>query len=291
MDSNKTSIAKIKEHLVEGYNNYPKEVQKAAKYLMSNTFEIPVYSLRKISKKAEVSPSTLIRLVRMLGFERYDDFKNVYIEEAKNSVSHFTLNAQKIQKQKTDKSFVKFEKFALKAIDSTLNDEIYDKIDPLINLILGAKNIYIVGMRSTFSLAFYLHYLLHMMLPNVILIRDQEGMLMSEITHMNNQDLVFVFGITPLSSSSIFTIKQIVTKDPKTVVLTDEIIANIVPNATQLVSLGNNSQTFMPSFIPFITFSELLISKLIAKGDKRILSYIKKTELELSEVGIFEKSE
>jgi len=291
MDSNKTSIAKIKEHLVEGYNNYPKEVQKAAKYLMSNTFEIPVYSLRKISKKAEVSPSTLIRLVRMLGFERYDDFKTVYIDEAKNSVSHFTLNAQKIQKQKTDKSFVKFEKFALKAIDSTLNDEIYDKIDPLINLILGAKNIYIVGMRSTFSLAFYLHYLLHMMLPNVILIRDQEGMLMSEITHMNNQDLVFVFGITPLSSSSIFTIKQIVTKDPKTVVLTDEIIANIVPNATQLVSLGNNSQTFIPSFIPFITFSELLVSKLIAKGDKRILSYIKKTELELSEVGIFEKSE
>ncbi len=291
MDSNKTSIAKIKEHLVEGYNNYPKEVQKAAKYLMSNTFEIPVYSLRKISKKAEVSPSTLIRLVRMLGFERYDDFKNVYIEEAKNSVSHFTLNAQKIQKQKTDKSFVKFEKFALKAIDSTLNDEIYDKIDSIINLILGAKNIYIVGMRSTFSLAFYLHYLLHMMLPNVVLIRDQEGMLMSEITHMNNQDLVFVFGITPLSSSSIFTIKQIVTKDPKTVVLTDEIIANIVPNATQLVSLGNNSQTFIPSFIPFITFSELLVSKLIAKGDKRILSYIKKTELELSEVGIFEKSE
>ena len=291
MDSNKTSILKIKEHLVEGYNNYPKEVQKAAKYLISNTFEIPVYSLRKISKKAEVSPSTLIRLVRVLGFERYDDFKTVYIEEAKNSVSHFTLNAQKIQKQKTDKSFVKFEKFALKAIDSTLNDEIYDKIDSIINLILGAKNIYIVGMRSTFSLAFYLHYLLHMMLPNVVLIRDQEGMLMSEITHMNNQDLVFVFGITPLSSSSIFTIKQIVTKDPKTVVLTDEIIANIVPNATQLVSLGNNSQTFIPSFIPFITFSELLVSKLIAKGDKRILSYIKKTELELSEVGIFEKSE
>jgi DNA-binding MurR/RpiR family transcriptional regulator len=291
MDSNKTSILKIKEHLVEGYNNYPKEVQKAAKYLISNTFEIPVYSLRKISKKAEVSPSTLIRLVRMLGFERYDDFKTVYIEEAKNSVSHFTLNAQKIQKQKTDKSFVKFEKFALKAIDSTLNDEIYDKIDSIINLILGAKNIYIVGMRSTFSLAFYLYYLLHMMLPNVVLIRDQEGMLMSEITHMNNQDLVFVFGITPLSSSSIFTIKQIVTKDPKTVVLTDEIIANIVPNATQLVSLGNNSQTFIPSFIPFITFSELLVTKLIAKGDKRILSYIKKTELELSEVGIFEKSE
>jgi len=291
MDSNKTSILKIKEHLVEGYNNYPKEVQKAAKYLISNTFEIPVYSLRKISKKAEVSPSTLIRLVRMLGFERYDDFKTVYIEEAKNSVSHFTLNAQKIQKQKTDKSFVKFEKFALKAIDSTLNDEIYDKIDSIINLILGAKNIYIVGMRSTFSLAFYLHYLLHMMLPNVVLIRDQEGMLISEITHMNNQDLVFVFGITPLSSSSIFTIKQIVTKDPKTVVLTDEIIANIVPNATKLVSLGNNSQTFIPSFIPFITFSELLVSKLIAKGDKRILSYIKKTELELSEVGIFEKSE
>jgi len=291
MSSNNISTNKINERLTKGFNDYPKEVQKVAKYLLSNTFEIPVYSLRKISKKAEVSPSTLIRLVRMLGFKRYDDFKTVYIEEAKNSVSHFTLNAQKIQKQKTDKSNELFEKFALKAIDCVLNDEVYKKINPLINLILSAKNIYIVGMRGSFSLAYYLYYLLHMMLPNVVLIRDQEGMLMSEIAHMDNQDLVFIFGISPLSRASKSTINHIVNKNPKTVVLTDEIIVNIVPNVTQLVSLGNNSQTFMPSFIPFVAFSELLVSKLITMGDKKVLSYIKKRESELAEGGVFNKSE
>jgi DNA-binding MurR/RpiR family transcriptional regulator len=128
-----------------------------------------------------------------------------------------------------------------------------------------------------------------MMLPNVNLIRDQEGMLLSEINRMDNNDLVFVFGISPLSQSSKFAINQIVKRQPKILVLTNEIIANIVPDATQLISLGNHSQTLLPSFIPFVAFSEMLVSKLISKGEKRILDYIKRTETELSDVGMFVK--
>ena len=41
--------------------------------------------------------------------------------------------------------------------------------------------------------------------------------------------------------------------------------------------------------VPFVAFSEMLVSKLIAKGDKKILNYIKRTEKELSEVGVFVK--
>jgi DNA-binding MurR/RpiR family transcriptional regulator len=284
------STDQIEKRLTSDYTTYSKEVQKIAKYLISNTVEIPLYSIRQIAKKAQVGPSTLVRLVNLLGFERYVDFKNIYIEGAKKTVSNFTIRAQKIQQQKTDKSFQSFEKFALNTLDCVLNDEVYNKIYPLLDHILEANNIYILGMRGSFSLAFYLHFLLHMMLPNVKLIRDQEGMLSSEITHMDSKDLVIVFGISPLSQSSTSAINQIVKKDPKIVVFTDEIIANIVPNATQLVSLGSHSQTLIPSFIPFVAFSEMLVSKLITKGDKRILDYIKRTETELSEVGVFVKS-
>jgi DNA-binding MurR/RpiR family transcriptional regulator len=290
MTTSNISTDQIEKRLTSDYTTYSKEVQKIAKYLISNTVEIPLYSIRQIAKKAQVGPSTLVRLVNLLGFERYVDFKNIYIEGAKKTVSNFTIRAQKIQQQKTDKSFQSFEKFALNTLDCVLNDEVYSKIYPLLDHILEANNIYILGMRGSFSLAFYLHFLLHMMLPNVKLIRDQEGMLSSEITHMDSKDLVIVFGISPLSQSSTSAINQIVKKDPKIVVFTDEIIANIVPNATQLVSLGSHSQTLIPSFIPFVAFSEMLVSKLITKGDKRILDYIKRTETELSEVGVFVKS-
>ena len=65
------STEKIQERLAIDFNTYPKEVKKAAKYLISNTFEIPLYSLRKISKMAQISPSTLVRLVKLLGFQRF----------------------------------------------------------------------------------------------------------------------------------------------------------------------------------------------------------------------------
>ena len=289
MSKSNLTTKQIEERLAGDYKAYPKEVQKIAKYILSNTVEVPLHSIREIAKKAEVSPSTLVRLVQMLGFERYDDFKSIYIENAKKSVSNFTIQAKKIQQQKTDKTFQSFENFALSTMDCVFNDDVYNNVYPLIDQILGAKNIYILGMRGSFSLAFYLHFLLHMMLPNVRLIRDQEGMLLSEITQMESKDLVIVFGISPLSRSTTIAINQIVNKKPKIVVLTDEIVANIVPEATQVISLGSHSQTLIPSFIPFVAFSEMLVSKLIAKGDKKILNYIKRTEKELSEVGVFVK--
>ena len=93
MISSNLSTEQIQERLTLGFNTYPKEVQKATKYLLSNTFEIPLYSLRKISKMAQISPSTLVRLVKLLGFQRYDEFKNIYIEDAKKSVSTAVTSA------------------------------------------------------------------------------------------------------------------------------------------------------------------------------------------------------
>ena len=161
MTTSNMSTDQIEKRLTSDYTTYSKEVQKIAKYLISNTVEIPLYSIRQIAKKAQVGPSTLVRLVNLLGFERYVDFKNIYIEGAKKTVSNFTIRAQKIQQQKTDKSFQSFEKFALNTLDCVLNDEVYSKIYPLLDHILEANNIYILGMRGSFSLAFYLHFLLY----------------------------------------------------------------------------------------------------------------------------------
>ena len=87
MDSNNFSTTEINQKLSNGYVGFSKEVKKAAKYVMNNPAEIPLHSIRTVASNADVNPSTMVRLITLLGFKRYDEFKTIY-KKAKYSVPH-----------------------------------------------------------------------------------------------------------------------------------------------------------------------------------------------------------
>ena len=78
-----------------------KEVKKAAKYVMDNPAEIPLHSIRTIASNAAVNPSTMVRLITILGFKRYDEFKTIYKKAASQMpVSNFTSHAKDLLNEK-----------------------------------------------------------------------------------------------------------------------------------------------------------------------------------------------
>ncbi len=56
-----------------------------------------------------------------------------------------------------------------------------------------------------------------------------------------------------------------------------------------LLRLGNETLNFLPSLLPYVAFSEILVSQLVAHGGKKMLNRIKKFEDELAEMGAYIK--
>jgi len=142
-------------------------------------------------------------------------------------------------------------------------------------------------MRSSFSVAFYLHYLLHFTLPSAELIRGQEGMLLSEISQINSNDVVLVFGASPLSLETTKALDKIKKKSAFIIVATDVYTSKATSHADIVIALGNETMNFFPSLLPYIAFSEILVTQLVAKGGKKMLNRIKKFEDELAEMGAY----
>jgi len=142
-------------------------------------------------------------------------------------------------------------------------------------------------MRSSFSMAFYSHYLLHFILPKTKLIRGQEGMLLSEISQINTNDVVLVFGASPLSLETTKALDMIKKKNAFIIVATDMYTSQAASNANIIVALGNETLNFLPSLLPYVAFSEILVSQIVTKGGKKMLTRIKKFEDELSEMGAY----
>jgi DNA-binding MurR/RpiR family transcriptional regulator len=278
----------IHNKLANSYNSFPEEVKKAARYVMDHPAEIPLYSIRNIAIKADVNPSTMVRLIKLLNFSRYEEFKSIYKTAAsKLPVSNFTLHAEQLLNQSGNQFFGEHEAVAYKAMANAFNDKTYEGIDLTTSHILKAQRVYILGMRGSFSMAFYLHYVLHFMLPEAHLIRGQEGMLLSEISHITNKDVVLVFGASPLSQETTNALDKIKSKKPVVIVATDEYTSSASTHADIVIALGNETLNFMPSLLPYIAFSELLVSRLIAKGGKKMLVRIREFEEELAKMNAY----
>ena len=288
MDSNNFSTTEINQKLSNGYVGFSKEVKKAAKYVMDNPAEIPLHSIRTIASNAAVNPSTMVRLITILGFKRYDEFKTIYKKAASQMpVSNFTSHAKDLLNEKHKNPFSDVEANVYKSLSGAFNDKTYKAIDSSVDKLMKAETVYILGMRSSFSMAFYLHYLLHFILPKTKLIRGQEGMLLSEISQINANDVVIVFGASPLSLETTKALDKIKKREAFIIVATDMYTSQAASNADIIVALGNETLNFLPSILPYAAFSEILVSQIMTKGGKKMLARIKKFEDELSEMGAY----
>src|SRR5216684_254811 len=75
-----TDIVSVTRRLEGGYHSLPPQLRKAARYVVKAPTEIALYSLREVAARAEVGPTTLVRLAAQLGFASYNAFRETFRE-------------------------------------------------------------------------------------------------------------------------------------------------------------------------------------------------------------------
>ncbi|MEC7296477.1 MAG: MurR/RpiR family transcriptional regulator, partial [Pseudomonadota bacterium] len=73
-----TSLDSIHQQLAESYAALSPQLKRAASYVLEHPTEMAFQSIRKTAQAASVTPSTLVRLAKRLGFESYEPFREVF---------------------------------------------------------------------------------------------------------------------------------------------------------------------------------------------------------------------
>jgi DNA-binding MurR/RpiR family transcriptional regulator len=141
MNSNNFSTTEINQKLSNGYVGFSKEVKKAAKYVMDNPAEIPLHSIRTVASNAGVNPSTMVRLINILGFKRYDEFKTIYKKAASQMpVSNFTSHAKDLLNENHNNPFTDAEANVYKSLSGAFNEKTYKAIDSSVEKVNESRN-------------------------------------------------------------------------------------------------------------------------------------------------------
>lgn len=244
-----------------------KSQKKLADYIIKEPEKVAFMTALALSKEVGISESTVVRFASGLGYKGYKDFQTSMQELIKNKLT--TVQRISIAKEHTSSENIIKQVMIrdMKNIEATINYMDMDKFKKATTLILGAKKVYILGMRSSFFLANYLAFYLKFFMDNVVLINFNANDVFEQLLHVDKEDIVVGISYPRYSTRTIEALEYINSKGAKIISVTDSLDSP----ASNLADLSLVASSNMFSFVDSLVAPMSLINALILSvgGERR----------------------
>ncbi|MGO3343855.1 MAG: MurR/RpiR family transcriptional regulator [Marinomonas sp.] len=286
----KSDVDSTLKRIADLYPTLTTQLRKAADYVLENPLNIALLPIRKSSDEAGVTPSTMTRLAKTLGFERYNTFKDVFKQAIHAKVPvNYGSRAQSLQAlsgpSSSNKIFKEFAEAAFKDLEHLFNDETLSNIQSAATMILQAKTIYVLGFRDAFACAHHFAYVGRIALPNIMLIRGHEGNLLSELVKISKDDVVVAFGSEPYAIETVNSINIVKQQEGRLITITDDLRSPLSAGADVVFTVETDTPHFFPSILSTIALVEALVAECVTMGGAQMVENISGFEESLHRLG------
>ncbi|GGC83056.1 MurR/RpiR family transcriptional regulator [Vreelandella lutescens] len=285
-----TGLDSINQQLAEHYSALSPQLKRAASYVLEHPMEMAFQSIRKTAQAASVTPSTLVRLAKRLGFESYEPFREVFQSAVQSAPVELSGRASKLKHQHRNPEaalFVEVGDAAFDNIGKLFTADNQTRVKEAAERMLKARRIAVVGFRDTFACAYHFAYVGRIAMPEVTLIRGQEGGLLTELAPFNEQDVVVAFGFEPYCAETVKALEITRANGVQAIVITDTLRSPLVPGASVTFTVANATPHFFPSLLAAITLSEAILAECVAFGPDQLVENVASFESRMRQLGAY----
>lgn len=240
--------------------------QDVVAILLNDPYRSSFMSVRELAKVAHVSSATVLRLVKTLGFKHYKDMCRAFHESALIVASPMQkLKEGKISCSYKDPLFqqqvISYEKENLSVL---LTQFLQAGFSSAIEILHSARNIQIIGARSSFSLAYYLGFLLKQFMANVIFHSPSVDSVFEELIHLNEKDVAIIFSFPIYTKSTLTICRFLQGRGVRIIAITD--------GASSPLLKYSSCSLFCPNTSPFYSYTaSMSLCNLIILALKEVL--------------------
>nr|WP_320135482.1 MurR/RpiR family transcriptional regulator [uncultured Amphritea sp.] len=272
------------------YPTLTTQLKKAADFVLEHPVEVALLSIRKSAETASVTPSTMTRLAKTLGFERYDSFRQLFQEaihaKAPSSFSQRAESLQNLASNNTENNVLsEFSTTTFNNLEHCFQEETLTKLELAAPMIVNARKAFTIGFRDTFACAHHFAYVGQIAFPHIKLIHGYQGTLLSELAEINAQDVVVVFGSDPYAIDTVNAIKIVRETGARIIAVTDSLRSPLAGEAEIVFTLNNETPHFFGTLVPVIALIEALLSVCVSLGGSKVVDNINQFEENLRRLG------
>ncbi|WP_445493910.1 MurR/RpiR family transcriptional regulator [Photorhabdus sp. SF281] len=228
-----SNLNEFQEQVRSRYGQLSKRLQQVARYVLDNTNSVAFDTVAVIAREADVPPSTLIRFANAFYFSGFNEMKQLFrvhmVEETASYADRARLFRELDGEQEPleDPQHIlqEFARSNVQAMQQLATRTAPEDLKNAVDLLAKAKNIYIIGLRRSFSVAVYLSYALSHLECRPLLVDGLGGMFREQINLIGQEDVVVSISFTPYAEETVMISERAAKAGAKQIVITDSQIS------------------------------------------------------------------
>ena len=277
--------------LNERMTGFSKGQRQIAGYILEHYDRAAYMTASKLGAEVSVSESTVVRFADELGFDGYPELQKALQELAR---THLTAaQRMEVADNLLDKDNI-LEKVLLGDADKirhTLESLDKNAFYAAVEKIVNARNIYILGSRSSASLAGFLNFNFRMMFDNVRNVEVNSGSEMFEqILSLGKEDVLIAISFPRYSKRTVRAVQYAHHVGANVVSITDSAKSPIAANCDQLLTAHSDMASFVDSLVAPLSIINAMVAAVSMSRHEQVAARLRRLEEIWDEYDIYDKN-
>lgn len=254
-----------------------------SRYVMANSEEVPFLSSSELARRVQVSDATVTRFCLALGYTGYADFQ----KDMQKWVQQKLTPSQRFEKTRRKQADLSRRIFHrdIQNLQETLETLSFANLESA-GLALGrARRIYIIGLRTSFSLASLAYYHLSRIGRNVVLLDGARGLLYDPLIDIRPEDAVLAISFPRYSKETLEVARYAKDQGTRVIAVTDSILSPLAQTSDLVIEVKTESLSFFASFTSGVCVVNCLCALVSLANPGRSKKALKEIEARLRPLG------
>ena len=267
-----------------------KSHRRIAECIVEHYDKVAFMTASRLGEYVGVSESTVVRFASALGYDGYPQLQKALQE----FIRHRLTAAQRFE-MASDMDHVQVLGKVLKADMQNIRSTI-DELDPavfdsIIDQILRARDIYVLGQRASAPLAQFLHHYLTYVFPNVTLVGSGVSDVFEQISRIQEDDLLIGISFPRYSSRTIDAMHYAKSRGASLIAITDGPLSPLYSIADQCLTAKSDMASFVDSLVAPLSLINALIVALGQRRRTQVADYFDRMETIWEEYHVYQGKE
>ena len=282
----------LRSRMNEKYGRMSKNHKILAAYITDHADKAAFLSAAKLGEIVGVSESTVVRFAFSLGYKGYPGFQKALEELVQNKLNDaqkLQITHERIQQSQLLEKILQSDAANIKHTLETIDQTAFDLA---VDTILGARNIYVAGIRSCAPLADFLAFYLNLMFDGVHLLHtNSSSELFEQMVRIGKEDVIIGISFPRYSMRILKAMEFANNRNARVITLTDSIHSPMNLYSSCNLIAKSDMASIVDSLVAPLSVINSLIVALCMKKQTEVAKTLDTLEKIWEEYQVYEKDE
>ena len=281
-------ITKIQSEL-PGFSKGQKQI---ARFILEHYDKAAFMTASRLGVTVGVSESTVVRFATELGYDGYPHLQRALQEMIRNkltSVQRMEVAGDRMGGRDVLQTVLHADTDMIRV---TLDEIDRDAFQGAVDALMGAKRIYILGVRSSSALASFLGFYFNLLFENVTLVHTNSvSEIFEQVLRVGPGDVLFGISFPRYSKRTLSAMKYARDRGARVIALTDSQLSPLARVADHVLLARSDMASFVDALVaPLSVINALIVAVGMSRRDE-IEQTFNKLERIWEEYDVYEKPE